>query len=458
MAIIRRKFTKFVFICCLSVCILMVYFYTQAVSSVIQFTARYSDAKGQSVDIPLPHLPKDVLLFDSGPKHEEQQRRARERYDNKNIPAAQAQHVPVKITNTTLNSYRALPHIEGLMETNKIMHDDYNFCPRIEPFLGSYNYNSQTKNPCWMDNGVFRCVPYFYIAGFSKCGTSDLYYKLAHHPDVLATGWKEKHWFDYNRFAEDMRFIQNYTDMFKDMSTKIEADFNKNGYSRKITGDGTPCYVWGSLNWPCYEGNEGLSEPRYTNADIIYRLNPNTKIIICLREPVSRLYSRLLTWIDEPLHPVYKNASPISFHNFIVERIAMHEDCFKRWSIRHCAYNGTLYQEAVLRLMESAYSVYVRDWLKVFPRQQILFIRFEDYVTNLDDTLKKVFSFLELAPLPEETMQKMLNSGTANVGKHYNFGPMLNETRYILREFYQQFNDELAEMLNDADFNWNTIY
>lgn len=55
----------------------------------------------------------------------------------------------------------------------------------------------------------------------------------------------------------------------------------------------------------------------------------------------------MLTWIDEPLHPVYKNASPQAFHDFVLDRIEMHRKCFKDWSVRHCAYNGSLYKNAV---------------------------------------------------------------------------------------------------------------
>jgi hypothetical protein len=42
-------------------------------------------------------------------------------------------------------------------------------------------------------------VPYFYLAGVSKSGTSDLYDVIARHPDVIRTA-KEQHWFDRDRY------------------------------------------------------------------------------------------------------------------------------------------------------------------------------------------------------------------------------------------------------------------
>lgn len=47
-----------------------------------------------------------------------------------------------------------------------------------------------------------RCLPYFYIIGQPKCGTTDLYERLRLHPDVYLTGPKEPHWWSRKRFGE----------------------------------------------------------------------------------------------------------------------------------------------------------------------------------------------------------------------------------------------------------------
>lgn len=31
---------------------------------------------------------------------------------------------------------------------------------------------------------TLRCIPYYHILGVSKCGTTDLYNRLARHPDI----------------------------------------------------------------------------------------------------------------------------------------------------------------------------------------------------------------------------------------------------------------------------------
>ena len=47
-----------------------------------------------------------------------------------------------------------------------------------------------------------RCLPYFYIIGQPKCGTTDLYDRLRLHPDVRFTTFKEPHWWTRKRFGE----------------------------------------------------------------------------------------------------------------------------------------------------------------------------------------------------------------------------------------------------------------
>ena len=44
-----------------------------------------------------------------------------------------------------------------------------------------------------------RCLPYFLMIGQPKCGSTDLFWKIAKHGDVLAPPIKELHWWSRNR-------------------------------------------------------------------------------------------------------------------------------------------------------------------------------------------------------------------------------------------------------------------
>lgn len=50
-----------------------------------------------------------------------------------------------------------------------------------------------------------RCLPYFYIIGQPKCGTTDLYDRLRLHPEVKFSAIKEPHWWTRKRFGEPDR-------------------------------------------------------------------------------------------------------------------------------------------------------------------------------------------------------------------------------------------------------------
>ena len=80
--------------------------------------------------------------------------------------------------------------------------------PHHASFQDTGNFLSNSKNPCWYENQkeavLMRCLPYFYVAGVCKCGTSDLYRRIRYHPDVMEGALKEYHWWDRLRYGAPM--------------------------------------------------------------------------------------------------------------------------------------------------------------------------------------------------------------------------------------------------------------
>ena len=78
------------------------------------------------------------------------------------------------------------------------------------------------KNPCWAapsGGGVaaVRCLPYFHIIGVSKCGTTDLYRRLALHPHVAPSRNKGPHFWDEKHSADW------YVDLYSDAAVAAAA-------------------------------------------------------------------------------------------------------------------------------------------------------------------------------------------------------------------------------------------
>ncbi|KAK7499489.1 hypothetical protein BaRGS_00009141 [Batillaria attramentaria] len=360
-------------------------------------------------------------------------------------------------------------------------------------------------------NAKLRCLPFFYVAGVAKCGTTDFYRRLRYHPDIMWGELKEYHWWDRLRYGSSMELkfleeegvkneepmpLSKYSEIITgDEIEDVARELKKDGFSELICGDGSPSYLWDNSQWVDFVGNEGCTEPRIVAGSFIKDAYPDSRIFLLFRQPTQRVYSRFLSRI--PRVPAFKNATPAMFHDYVVKGVQIYKDCFKRASIRECAYNEDVYDEAVswmdiklsadssrsqmcrhstIRLNEGLYSVYVEDWLRIFKREQIMVIRNEDYSENVEGTMISAFIWLGMAPLTvtdnnhdglllfttapltDAQLKPIVEHVSVNTGQNYGVvGPMLPETIEILNEFYAPFNARLAELLEDDRFLWKDI-
>ncbi|KAK7482991.1 hypothetical protein BaRGS_00025768 [Batillaria attramentaria] len=83
--------------------------------------------------------------------------------------------------------------------------------------LGPFPFFNNFRNPCWYEeNSSFgmSCLPYFYLAGLPKCGTTDLWNRICMHPDVAPTFPKETGWLTKFRFLKKQFGIGQYAQFF----------------------------------------------------------------------------------------------------------------------------------------------------------------------------------------------------------------------------------------------------
>ena len=74
-------------------------------------------------------------------------------------------------------------------------------------FQKTPTFLNNSKSPCWYEGSKLRCVPYFFMVGVFKCGTTDLFRRITRHPEVLM-GLKEIHWFTkLRKFGKDVLLI-----------------------------------------------------------------------------------------------------------------------------------------------------------------------------------------------------------------------------------------------------------
>jgi hypothetical protein len=139
-------------------------------------------------------------------------------------------------------------------------------CCRV-PDVRSDSLHSGKYDP---DAFSVRCLPAFVIAGTQKSGTTVLAASLAQHPKVSFSSKKELHYFNNeDRYKTGLR--KGYLGSFPAWNWK-DPTF---ALAPPVHGEATPAYV----------------AHRMACARMARALGPQARILMLLREPVSRLWS-----------------------------------------------------------------------------------------------------------------------------------------------------------------------
>ncbi|XP_046330463.2 carbohydrate sulfotransferase 15-like [Haliotis rufescens] len=340
------------------------------------------------------------------------------------------------------------PDAEFTSPCRWVEHVPENNCPDAEaPLKKALTWSSPERGK------ILRCLPYFFLAGVNKCGTSTLFFRIQKHPDVTPHAIKETKWINRHRLFPFCSSIETYLDYLQLTSSFIQSKYRQGEVSPYVIGDGTPSYLSTNDFWDMMPGNEGCKEPCVTNADIIHHLNPRARLIIILRNPTTRLYSSYFQKAK-----LYRSkVSKQGFHDLVVKEIANFKTCLTSQSFRGCCYNYSLsnsFTEA-LDVRRGIYHVFMSDWMKLFPRDQIHVIKFEDYIKNEKTHLAEIFKFLKLRNLSDEDLENIANMKPANQ-RHYGaeVGDMLNSTRDLIDRFYKPHNDEFSILMKNKYWNW----
>ena len=237
-----------------------------------------------------------------------------------------------------------------------------------------------------------------------------------------------------------------------------------------VTVDASTTYVSNSYQWENDPRNKGFHYPHVLVPHRIHHVQPNAKFVILLRNPITRLFS------DFNFFVYGKNRTPKVFHKIVVGGITWWNECVQKYSEEACAYayhlpNITSLPDGMFslgetpadkfncagRLRQGIYSIFISKWYEVFPKEQILTIKFEEYRSNSIDILKSnVYPFLDMAQLNvkgESKMKELKQRGQLNK-RRGTPQKMLAETEELLKNFYRPYNEKLAKLLSDNKYLW----
>ncbi|XP_052778490.1 carbohydrate sulfotransferase 15-like [Mya arenaria] len=249
--------------------------------------------------------------------------------------------------------------------------------------------------------------------------------------------------------------LEKYLDWFKSGVKEIVAANDTSGYHSTIIGDGNPSLLFDNRIWRRDPANDPESlEPRFTNADAIFHLNPKAKIIAILRDPVTRLISEY-NYFKEDREEIQSAAN---FHNLIVRNTKELRDCMNNHTPRYCLYSFSSdeYWHKTGRVNVGLYAAHLKEFYRVFPPEQVLVLSMEACGSDYTSCLGKTLNFLELEPIDSmaigqkvetKTNKTRLNASKVSV-------PVWNSTIQLLKDFYKPYNEELT-MLLGSEFNYN---
>lgn len=305
--------------------------------------------------------------------------------------------------------------------------------PRPEGFIQSF------RSQCWYrntstTNGNLTCVPKVFLAGFPKCGSTQLYQMILKSEEVVGGAIKELHWWTRNVRNGTIELYLNY---FSQATNFIRLR------PRALALDGSQSTIW----------ETGYTQNTCDIPRLMSTFLPDAKYILIMREPVSRLYSDFLYFCQNRGN---FSSAKYDFHQYTLAEIARFNECITHLPLSICVRNSThdfIVKETSrgVRLGIGIYYDHISRWLQYVPRQQFLFLRTEDMATDPFSTVQQVWKFLSVEHKPKEDLNSLLYS-QKNKNPH---DDMLPKTRKILTSFYGIYNQMLAVFLNDTKYRWD---
>lgn len=247
-----------------------------------------------------------------------------------------------------------------------------------------------------------RILPNFFIVGAAKSGTTSMYRYLEQHPDVYMPSFKEPHWFA--RVEPSSELIVH--------SVTSEAEYLglfEGWDGERAIGEASPSYLW------------DVAAPGRIKQEV-----PDAKIIVLLREPVSRAFSHYLMDVREGME-----ARP--FLRALQEDYAIHK---KGWGISHLYVELGMYCEQISRYLDR------------FGRESVLVLFFEEVFADPDSTfyaLERTLNFLGVYPtVPNGVdLQRRYNPHAVPRGRFSRFMLRALAIRSMARRFLPERSKQL---------------
>lgn len=276
--------------------------------------------------------------------------------------------------------------------------------------------------------------PNFFIIGVVKGGTTSLYNYLQQHSDVYFSPIKETNFF--SRFdIDESKLIKEYASDIKINLKKYFANGMKEvvhiAHIKNIKDYNS---LFSQVNNEKVIGEISNSYTICPQAvEEINKFNPNAKLLIMLRNPISRIWSQYLMNLRE---------GKTLEKDFIKEIEKDYKKKDKGWGVNHQYLELGLYYEQI------------RKVLKYFPKEQFKIMFFEDYVNNSESVIHEICNYLEIDPNQNIDFKDRHNAASLPRSKAVNV--FLVKTG-LLKQLKNLFGREMRQKLKGLLYSTNNI-
>jgi hypothetical protein len=257
--------------------------------------------------------------------------------------------------------------------------------------------------------------PNFFIVGATKSGTTSLHEYLTQHQDIYMSPKKEPHFFSFGNI--DINF-KGPGDMLvcKDMMVLNESnylDIFQDATNQKILGESSAMY----LHIPGTAKN-------------IFEFNPTAKILILLRNPIDRAYSAFM-------HLTRDGRENLDFNSAInEEKRRLESGWMPFWGY----------------IKQGFYYSQVKEYLDVFSKEQVEIYLYEDFFSDLDNSISKVFDFLDVNKIEVQTKFKENVSG---IPKNRFLHNLIKNPNGIIKKSYSIIPKKFRKIAKSKINNFN---
>lgn len=259
-------------------------------------------------------------------------------------------------------------------------------------------------------DGARGALPDFLIIGAQRGGTTSLYSYLTQHPGIAPAREKEPFFFDRHYTRGEAWYRGQF--------------LPEDEMGSRITGEGSTTYLFVS-RVPAK----------------VWRMLPDARLIVLLRDPVERAYSSYLMIRDAI------GAETLSFEQALAQEEARIAPGRTRMAADDEAFDHDFTRYAYL--YQGLYAQHLKAWWEHFPREQMLILQSERLYAAPQETTAQALAFLGLRLTPDLARRIDFHPRFASRGKE----PLSARMRAMLAEYYRPHNRALYDLLG-VDYGW----